>query len=131
MVIGAGAAPRAESPPSKEPVVRDPSPPRTAVVTGAGSGIGAAIAHALASAGWTVAHADRRPDALASVAERGSTLPGTLEPMPTDVTYEASVRRLFDQVVERHGRVDLLFNNAGTGGPSSELDEIPLRSGTQ
>jgi NAD(P)-dependent dehydrogenase (short-subunit alcohol dehydrogenase family) len=107
-------------------MVQDPSLPRIAVVTGAGSGIGAAIAHALAGAGWTVALAGRRPGALASVAERGSTLPGTLDPMPTDVTHEASVRQLFDQVVDRHGRVDLLFNNAGSGGPSSELDEVAL-----
>jgi len=107
-------------------VVQDPSPSKTAVVTGAGSGIGAAVVHALAGAGWTVALAGRRPDALASVAERGSALPGALEPMPTDVTDEASVRRLFDDVVDRHGRVDLLFNNAGTGAAASEFDEIPL-----
>jgi NAD(P)-dependent dehydrogenase (short-subunit alcohol dehydrogenase family) len=100
--------------------------PKTAVVTGAGSGIGAAVAHTLAGAGWTVVLAGRRPDALASVAERGSALPGALEPVPADVTDEASVRRLFDQVVDRHDRVDLLFNNAGTGGPSREFDEVPL-----
>ncbi|HEY3630437.1 MAG TPA: SDR family oxidoreductase [Jatrophihabitantaceae bacterium] len=104
----------------------EPSPTKTAVVTGAGSGIGAAVAHALAGAGWTVALAGRRPDALTSVAERGQALPGKLEPIPTDVTDEASVRRLFDDVVERHGRVDLLFNNAGAGAPPSEFDEISL-----
>jgi NAD(P)-dependent dehydrogenase (short-subunit alcohol dehydrogenase family) len=100
--------------------------PKVAVVTGAGSGIGAEVAHALAGAGWTVALAGRRADRLASVADRGSALPGALDPMPTDVTDEASVRGLFDQVVDRHGRVDLLFNNAGTGAPPSEFDEIPL-----
>jgi NAD(P)-dependent dehydrogenase (short-subunit alcohol dehydrogenase family) len=100
--------------------------PKVAVVTGAGSGIGAEVAHALAGAGWTVALAGRRADRLASVAEGGSALPGALDPMPTDVTDEASVRGLFDQVVDRHGRVDLLFNNAGTGAPPSEFDEIPL-----
>jgi NAD(P)-dependent dehydrogenase (short-subunit alcohol dehydrogenase family) len=93
-----------------------------AVVTGAGSGIGAAVAQALGDAGWTVVLAGRRADALAVVAERGSTL----YPVPTDVTDEASVRRLFDQIVDRHGRVDLLFNNAGTGAPPSEFDETPL-----
>ncbi len=102
-------------------------PPRVAVVTGAGSGIGAAVAHALAGQGWVVVLAGRRPDALASVAERGAELPGVLDPAPTDVTDEASVRALFDRAVERHGRVDLLFNNAGTGTPARELDTVPLR----
>src|SRR5262249_21757893 len=59
-------------------------------------------------------------------AERGSALPGALEPVPTDVTDEASVRRLFDQVVDQHGRVDLLFNNAGTGGPPRGVGRVPL-----
>jgi NAD(P)-dependent dehydrogenase (short-subunit alcohol dehydrogenase family) len=106
--------------------VRDSSPPGIAVVTGAGSGIGAAVALALAGGGWHVVLAGRRPDALASVAERGAGLPGELHPEPTDVTDEASVRSLFDQAVEIYGRVDLLFNNAGTGAPGRELDEIPL-----
>jgi len=100
---------------------------RIAVVTGAGSGIGAAVAHALAGAGWVVVLAGRRPDALGDVAERGSALPGGFLVVPTDVTDEASVRALFDQAVERHGRVDLLFNNAGTGAPARDVDAIPLQ----
>jgi NAD(P)-dependent dehydrogenase (short-subunit alcohol dehydrogenase family) len=100
--------------------------PRIAVVTGAGSGIGAAVAHALAGEGWQVVLAGRRRDALESVAERGRELPGTLDPAPTDVTDEASVRALFDLVVERHRRLDLLFNNAGTFPPARDLDTIPL-----
>ena len=100
--------------------------PRTAVVTGAGSGIGAAVAHALAGEGWTVVLAGRRRDALEQVAARGGGLPGVLDPVPADVTDEASVRALFDRTVERHGRVDLLFNNAGTGSPARELDTVPL-----
>ena len=101
-------------------------PPKVAVVTGAGSGIGAAVAHALAGQGWTVVLAGRRRDALASVAERGTELAGVLDPAPTDVTDEAAVRALFDRAVERYDRVDLLFNNAGTGAPARELDTIPL-----
>lgn len=100
--------------------------PQIAVVTGAGSGIGAAVAHELAARSWTVVLAGRRPDALATVAAQGDGLPGTLDPAPTDVTDEAAVRRLFDQVVVRHGRLDLLFNNAGTGAPPTEFDETPL-----
>src|SRR5829696_9712411 len=100
--------------------------PGVSVVTGAGSGIGAAVALALAGDGWVVMMAGRRPDALGSVAERGTDLPGVLEPAPTDVTDEVSVRALFDRAVEKHGRVDLLFNNAGTGAPARDLDAVPL-----
>jgi NAD(P)-dependent dehydrogenase (short-subunit alcohol dehydrogenase family) len=106
--------------------VPDSSSPRIAVVTGAGSGIGAAVAHALAGSGWAVVAAGRRPDALADVAERGAGLTGEILALPTDVTDEASVRALFDKAVERFGRVDLLFNNAGTGAPARDLDAIPL-----
>jgi NAD(P)-dependent dehydrogenase (short-subunit alcohol dehydrogenase family) len=101
-------------------------PPRIAIVTGAGSGIGAAVARALAADGWAVVLAGRRRAALDLVAEAGGELPGVLDPVPTDVTDERSVRALLDRTVERHGRVDLLFNNAGTGAPSRELDTVPL-----
>jgi NAD(P)-dependent dehydrogenase (short-subunit alcohol dehydrogenase family) len=99
---------------------------KAAVVTGAGTGIGAAVARALAGEGWTVLLAGRRPEPLAEVVERGAGLPGGLEPVPTDVTDESSVRALFDGAIERHGRVDLLFNNAGMGAPARELDDIPV-----
>jgi NAD(P)-dependent dehydrogenase (short-subunit alcohol dehydrogenase family) len=99
---------------------------RIAVVTGAGTGIGAAVAHALAGDGWVVVLAGRRPEPLASVAERGAGLAGALDPIPTDVTDEASVRALFGHTVERYGRLDLLFNNAGTFSPTRELDTVPL-----
>jgi NAD(P)-dependent dehydrogenase (short-subunit alcohol dehydrogenase family) len=97
---------------------------RIAVVAGAGSG--AAVALALAGDGWVVVLAGRRPEALASVAARGAELAGVLDPAPTDVTDEASVRALFDRTVDRHGRVDLLFNNAGGWAPARELDTVPL-----
>jgi NAD(P)-dependent dehydrogenase (short-subunit alcohol dehydrogenase family) len=99
---------------------------RIAIVTGAGSGIGAAVARGLAGAGWVVVIAGRRADALAEVARQGGELPGVFDPVPTDVTDEASVRALFDRTVGSHGRVDLLFNNAGTSAPPRDLDEIPL-----
>jgi NAD(P)-dependent dehydrogenase (short-subunit alcohol dehydrogenase family) len=97
-----------------------------AVVTGAGSGIGAASALALAGDGWTVVLVGRRPENLQTVAEQGAGLPGVLDPMPADVTDEDQVRALVDTVVDRYGRLDLLFNNAGTGAPAHELDEVPL-----
>jgi NAD(P)-dependent dehydrogenase (short-subunit alcohol dehydrogenase family) len=101
---------------------------RIAVVTGggSGSGIGAAVALALAEDGWTVVLAGRHKETLDQVVARGSALPGTLEAIPTDVTDEASVRHLFNQVTQEHGRVDLLFNNAGTGAPNVDIDALEL-----
>jgi NAD(P)-dependent dehydrogenase (short-subunit alcohol dehydrogenase family) len=97
-----------------------------AVITGAGSGIGAATAVTLAGAGWRVVLAGRRLAALEEVTERGTGLPGRLDPVPTDVTEETSVAALFEHAVDRHGRVDLLFNNAGRFAPARDPDEIPL-----
>ncbi len=99
-------------------------PGRIAIVTGAGSGIGAATARALAGEGWQVVLAGRRADALQTVAGQDRT--GALRPVPTDVTDEASVRALFDEVVAVFGRVDLLFNNAGLSAPARELDAVTL-----
>ena len=99
-------------------------PPRIAIVTGAGGGIGAAAALGLAADGWTVVLAGRRAGNLTAVAEQGAGLPGALDPVPADVTDEGSVRALFDACVGRHRRVDLLFNNAGMSGPWGPIDEI-------
>jgi NAD(P)-dependent dehydrogenase (short-subunit alcohol dehydrogenase family) len=97
---------------------------RIAVVTGAGTGIGSGAATALAADGWLVVLAGRRPAPLQELAAAHPDL--LLDPVPTDVSDEDSVRNLFDVTMTRHGRVDLLFNNAGMGGPPRELDEIPL-----
>ena len=70
--------------------------------------------------------AGRRPDALASVAERGTELPGVLDPAPTDVTDEASVRALVAATRQAFGRLDLLFNNAGRNQPEAPIDDLPL-----
>lgn len=106
--------------------MRDSLTGRAAVVTGAGSGIGAAITHALAREGWGVMLAGRRSAPLASVVARGAGLRGDMHAAPTDVTDEASVRSLFERTVEQFGRVDLLVNNAGIGAPAREVDDIPL-----
>jgi NAD(P)-dependent dehydrogenase (short-subunit alcohol dehydrogenase family) len=98
------------------------SEPRIAIVTGGGSGIGAAVAHALAGDGWSVVIAGRRPEALAATAAGVAAL----DPVAADVTDEESVRHLFDHTVERHGRLDLLFNNAGTGAPAVDIDALTL-----
>jgi NAD(P)-dependent dehydrogenase (short-subunit alcohol dehydrogenase family) len=96
---------------------------RIAVVTGGGSGIGAAVALALADDGWTVVLAGRRLDPLRATAERGR---GEFDPVVADVTDEESVRGLFDTAVARHGRVDLLFNNAGVSAPAKDIDQVSL-----
>jgi NAD(P)-dependent dehydrogenase (short-subunit alcohol dehydrogenase family) len=94
------------------------------IVTGAGSGIGAAAAVALATDGWLVVIAGRRGGPLDQLASDHPSL--ELDPIPTDVTDETSVENLFRATVERHGRVDLLFNNAGIGGPNGDVDQISL-----
>jgi NAD(P)-dependent dehydrogenase (short-subunit alcohol dehydrogenase family) len=99
---------------------------KIAVVTGAGTGIGAAVSHALAGRGWVVVLAGRRRDTLVAVVEHGAELTGVLDPVPSDVTDEAAVHELFDTTVDRYGRVDLLFNNAGIFLPAREIDTIPL-----
>lgn len=90
---------------------------RIAVVTGAGSGIGKAVALTLAGAGWSVVLAGRRAATLEETA-REAGAGGTLC-VATDVTDPGEVDTLFGTVRERFGRLDLLFNNAGTFGPRS------------
>jgi NAD(P)-dependent dehydrogenase (short-subunit alcohol dehydrogenase family) len=100
---------------------------RIAVVTGGSSGIGAAVGHALAADGWTVVLAGRRKEVLEAVVAGGAGLTGALDAVPTDVTDEGSVRSLFKTTVQRYGRVDLLFNNAGIGAPAVDLDALELQ----
>jgi NAD(P)-dependent dehydrogenase (short-subunit alcohol dehydrogenase family) len=98
--------------------------PRVAIVTGAGSGIGRAVAVALAHEGFAVVAAGRRRNALdATVAMAG---PGDTLAIACDVTDQASVRALFAQTKETFGRLDVLFNNAGTGTPPMPMEDIPL-----
>ena len=94
---------------------------KVAVVTGAGSGIGKAVALALAKADYAVVLAGRRLPALEEAAREAG--PHAL-PVATDVTDPTSVAALFARAVERFGRVDLLFNNAGTGAPPTPLEDL-------
>ena len=98
--------------------------PRIALVTGAGSGIGRATSLALLQEGYTVVLAGRRPEALQqTVAEAGSAAGRTLA-VSTDVTDPTSVSALFEQTKKTYGRLDLLFNNAGTGAPPVPLEDL-------
>ncbi len=103
-------------------------PGRVAIVTGGGSGIGQAAALALLGDGWRVAVAGRRAEALQATIEQ-ATASGAGDralAVTADVTDPASVQALFDQVVARWGRVDLLFNNAGVGLQGVPLEDIGI-----
>ncbi len=99
---------------------------KVAVITGGGSGIGRAAAQALSWEGYSVVIAGRRPDALQKTAERRRGEDGPILAVVADVTDAAQVRTLFHKGIEAFGRVDLLFNNAGTGAPPVALDELSL-----
>ncbi len=97
---------------------------KIALVTGAGSGIGRTCALALLAEGWTVALLGRRETALQeTVAMAGSAAAQTLV-LPCDVADETQVRQAFDLVQTHHGRLDLLFNNAGGGLGAKTPDEV-------
>ena len=98
---------------------------KVAVVTGAGSGIGRAVSLALAHAGYDVVLAGRRADKLEETRSLGGELAGRLHPVATDVADEASVHALFAEVSRRFGRLDVLFNNAGRGGPPVPIEDLP------
>jgi NAD(P)-dependent dehydrogenase (short-subunit alcohol dehydrogenase family) len=98
--------------------------PRTAVVTGAGSGIGRAVALALLAEGYHVALAGRRADAVAETAALAAAGDRALA-VPTDVTQSDAVAALFDRVRATWGRLDLLFNNAGAGA-SAPFEDLSV-----
>jgi NAD(P)-dependent dehydrogenase (short-subunit alcohol dehydrogenase family) len=97
-----------------------------AVVTGAGSGIGRAVAQGLRAAGYRVALAGRREDALRETLAGGGAPSEMGLVIPTDVSDPDQVRSLFARVRENWGRVDLLFNNAGLFGAPAPFDEFAL-----
>jgi NAD(P)-dependent dehydrogenase (short-subunit alcohol dehydrogenase family) len=96
---------------------------RVAIVTGGGTGVGRAAAQALLGGGWRVVVAGRRPEPLQEVAKGA---PDRALGVPTDITDADSVRALFDATVKAFGRVDLLFNNAGTGLPANPLEDMAV-----
>jgi NAD(P)-dependent dehydrogenase (short-subunit alcohol dehydrogenase family) len=101
---------------------------KTAIVTGAGSGIGRAAALALLGEGYSVVLAGRRPDALAETANLATTNRALALAVPTDVTDPESVRVLFETTKQTFGRLDVLFNNAGTGAPPVPLEDLTIEA---
>ena len=95
---------------------------KTALVTGAGSGLGRATTRALLDAGYNVALVGRRADALEGTA--GGHAAALC--LPADVTDPAAVEAAFAQTADAFGRVDVVFNNAGTNVPARPIDEIPV-----
>jgi NAD(P)-dependent dehydrogenase (short-subunit alcohol dehydrogenase family) len=97
-----------------------------AIVTGAGSGIGRSVSLALLNVGYTVALSGRRKEPLDETASMAGENGARTLVVPTDVTSADSIRALFAAVKGKFGRLDLLFNNAGTGTPSTSLEELTL-----
>ena len=97
---------------------------KVAIVTGAGSGVGKASALALLREGFDVVFAGRRKERLEAAAAEGKAFGGRTLVVPTDVGDPASVRALFARTKETFGRLDLLFNNAGTGAPAIPLEDL-------
>src|SRR5690606_16337417 len=98
---------------------------KVALVTGAGSGIGRAVAIALAGAGYRAAIAGRRAAPLEETSAAGG---GNMLVGPADVTDEKAVAAMVDKVVARFGRLDVLFNNAGTTAPPTPIEDLPAEA---
>jgi NADP-dependent 3-hydroxy acid dehydrogenase YdfG len=105
-------------------------PARTALVTGAGSGIGRATSVALAREGYAVVLAGRHEDTLRQVAAEAAEAGGSTDVVPTDITSPAAVASLFGHIEQQWGRLDLLFNNAGRAAPEVALEEVSYEDWT-
>jgi len=99
---------------------------KVALVTGAGSGIGKAVAEALMADGFSLVLAGRRPEPLLAMLEAARSRGQAAIAVPTDVRDPASVDALFASVEEVHGRLDVIFNNAGVNTPAVTLDELDV-----
>lgn len=96
---------------------------KVAIVTGGGTGVGKAITRELAGAGFTVVITGRRAAVLETTASELSAA-GVVHAIAADISRPDDVKALFDQVVQRFGRLDLLVNNAGVNAPSKLLEDV-------
>jgi NAD(P)-dependent dehydrogenase (short-subunit alcohol dehydrogenase family) len=99
---------------------------KIALVTGAGSGIGRAVAHALLQDGYRVVLAGRRPEPLAELAATADAAGQHAHAAVMDVRDSASVSAVFDEIERTYGRLDVLFNNAGVNAPAVTMDELTV-----
>lgn len=95
---------------------------KSIIVTGASSGIGRATAEVFLEQGWTVGLIARRGERLAEMAAKS---PDAMA-LPVDVTDASGMQAAFEKFIARTGRLDALFNNAGSFGPSASIDEVDL-----
>jgi NAD(P)-dependent dehydrogenase (short-subunit alcohol dehydrogenase family) len=101
---------------------------KVALVTGAGTGVGRAVALALAKAGYSVVLAGRRKEPLEQVAGEINKIGAQALAVPSDVSERASILELFAKLKSSFGRLDVLFNNAGIGAPPVPLEELPFET---
>lgn len=101
---------------------------KIALVTGAGTGVGRAVAIALAKAGYNVVLAGRRKEPLDAVAAEINTIGQQALGVPTDVSQRQSILDLFAKTKATFGRLDVLFNNAGIGAPPVPLEDLPFET---
>src|ERR1700694_2708467 len=101
---------------------------KVAIITGAGTGIGKAVALALMREGYAAVLAGRRKDKLEETAAEASSLGAKALVVPTDVSSVQSIKNLFAKTKETFGRLDLLFNNAGTGAPAVPIEDLPYET---
>lgn len=104
---------------------------KIAVVTGAGSGIGRAVSLSLQASGFRVVLAGRRKAELEQTASLGISPQPKMLAVPTDVTKPESVEALFGATQQAYGRVDLLFNNAGTNAPGIAIEDLTVEQWSQ
>jgi NAD(P)-dependent dehydrogenase (short-subunit alcohol dehydrogenase family) len=100
--------------------------PKIALVTGAGTGIGRGVALALAHVGYSVVLAGRRRELLEETAAQASSSGATTLVVPTDIRDREAVKALFERTRQKFGRLDLLFNNAGTAARGVPIEELTI-----
>ena len=103
---------------------------KISIVTGAGTGVGKSASLALADEGWTIVLAGRRKDPIEAVANEIKSRGGNASAIVTDASDPKSVKGLFEETKRTFGRLDLLFNNAGTNAPGVSLEELSFEQWT-